>query len=1129
MQKTSTFCLKNLFWILLCLVWTGFTCVDAKAAEDLEIGEIEIGKTYTYSAFQKVYAQYTASENGVLTLTNSSPYGSFLNCFESRYTNTSDSPAPLQTASKGVLTVNVEAGKTYYFYQYMFDAGSFVASLNEQQISEIKLESLSPKEGSELDTVNGSTISFSFNINIKVDDASLKAGNNTEVLPVNITSGRFISVDVADALASLMKKEAVKEGDEVTVTLNNIRCAEDESIKYGEDGSLSVKFTVSKQAVKLLSINGASLTETTDLLSYYSEDDPSGKITLVFSNNIYNNEDDLPKVVLTFGDLEYGRIYEESLPFNIEGNKLTFDLTNKLRRFQDMMPNTDPSIMENKDAVSIKISNVKDEEGKYVEASQPGAVGSFTLSFKLKDISYSIASEFTPSKGTLKAGTPMEIWIKNGDKIKFNGIRFDYILNGQPKSMIVTTFEKTTSDLSPDEIILTFDCPLITADKGTQITVTLNELSANDGLDHSNDIKAVFDAEENTIGEEFAIISATFPNNAELASIDKGTILTVSTNMDDKVGYMEYVVKDITDDEVVKSRDILEKGEEGWTAEFYSKLTLKANHTYEATFTAYASEADKNYGKAALGTAVLTWNGTTPEFEFSPIKLLSVSPEPDENGAEQITEAKDFTVKLTFDGGVDLNAAIMEGYGMTSPLASCTPNEDKTVWTLVVGADYLYSSGEALSITVNATDAATGKRVRGTLGLEDQSYWIFSYICTVNVPNIAITTENGETNKFYITCNEGISPSYNGSVITINKEGVEEPVKTIKASNINLVYPEGCALDYVPTEAYFDLDPALEDGTYTIHVERGFFILGSSMVTYNNKTTDYTFCVKNGKGPRQEFFPYSTTPETTDEIFSIKDIKLNLFAAASIKEGAKARLSSRFGASYEADITVDPADESGKTLLISFDNEISTPGSYTLTIPENVFGDADFVSSELPCGNSNPALSYIFTVSEELKPIVVTPADKSEVESLTSFKFENVTGHNYQGEMLLKDSEGKTVATISGSSVDYTYDENDPFGAPLYLSVTLEEPVTLAGNYTLEIPEGFFYVGSNSDPAEAMTLTYTVTGKSTAVDMISTDAVKSVTVYTINGQLIGKDREPAFLNTLKKGIYIVNGKKMVIK
>lgn len=112
MQKSSTFLsAKSLIMTLLCWLMVGLGAGQLRAA-DLDIPQLEVGKTYTYSPFQNVYASYLATSSGVLTLRNSSPYGTFLGRYGERYREMQSEI--LQMPVNGVLEVEVEAGQTYY-------------------------------------------------------------------------------------------------------------------------------------------------------------------------------------------------------------------------------------------------------------------------------------------------------------------------------------------------------------------------------------------------------------------------------------------------------------------------------------------------------------------------------------------------------------------------------------------------------------------------------------------------------------------------------------------------------------------------------------------------------------------------------------------------------------------------------------------------------------------------------------------------------------------------------------------------------------------------------------------------------------------------------------------------------
>lgn len=147
MQKSSTFLsTKSLIMTLLCWLMVGLSAGQLRAADNLDIPQLEVGKTYAYSAYQEVYAAYQATSSGLLTLRNSSPYGTFLNRYGERYKEMQSET--LQMPKDGVLEVEVEAGQTYYFYAYMMDAGSFSVEFDNQGAqSEVVIASITPEQG----------------------------------------------------------------------------------------------------------------------------------------------------------------------------------------------------------------------------------------------------------------------------------------------------------------------------------------------------------------------------------------------------------------------------------------------------------------------------------------------------------------------------------------------------------------------------------------------------------------------------------------------------------------------------------------------------------------------------------------------------------------------------------------------------------------------------------------------------------------------------------------------------------------------------------------------------------------------------------------------------------------------
>ena len=165
----------------------------------------------------------------------------------------------------------------------------------------------------------------------------------------------------------------------------------------------------------------------------------------------------------------------------------------------------------------------------------------------------------------------------------------------------------------------------------------------------------------------------------------------------------------------------------------------------------------------------------------------------------------------------------------------------------------------------------------------------------------------------------------------------------------------------------------------------------------------------------------------------------------------------------------------------------------------------------------------------------IDPAE-GDVASLKTFKLtfannasmfgDNIGGVDASKEVVLKDKDGNVVAkgTIS---VDFDAWSSDAV-------ITLDKEITTAGKYTLAVPEATVFNSSyNGDEADKgvekfgaiynpeLSFTYNVVP--TGIEGIFAEDAE-VKVYNLKGILVAKS-----LKNLPKGIYIVNGKKVIVK
>ena len=168
--------------------------------------------------------------------------------------------------------------------------------------------------------------------------------------------------------------------------------------------------------------------------------------------------------------------------------------------------------------------------------------------------------------------------------------------------------------------------------------------------------------------------------------------------------------------------------------------------------------------------------------------------------------------------------------------------------------------------------------------------------------------------------------------------------------------------------------------------------------------------------------------------------------------------------------------------------------------------------------------------------VAITPEDGSTVSELSEFTltFANpvsdmdfAAGTDATKQVVLKNAAGEVVA--NGKVVI------DLEAFSLDVKVVLDKPVYEAGTYTLVVPEGTIYNSSYYPEAEDLgvemgaiynpefTATFTVDGSLTGISAIIGNAT-SVKVYDVKGRLVGNS-----VKNLKKGVYVINGKKVMVK
>lgn len=512
----------------------------------------------------------------------------------------------------------------------------------------------------------------------------------------------------------------------------------------------------------------------------------------------------------------------------------------------------------------------------------------------------------------------------------------------------------------------------------------------------------------------------------------EGRVYTIDTNLNKEIAYIESSWYDVTDPDApvfiatATNQHVDENGLIPDTPLEVSKVSVGGEkmyigHSYEMRVKCYN---EYTFNKKLVGELTINYTGACEEYIYSDIKIISVSPNPEEYYIEEPSQAK---FSLMFSGPVTIDetlSGIPVDIFTKSSYESITSNEDKTEYTFVIPESVLKEI-----VVVNCFVVARDAEGRTVLpsaelknyenGSDDEAGIMLSYTSAVSYKELTVTPESGtysELKRFRVSC------AINGSECEIGQSWQAFPY-IVKGRNV--VYQ-------------FNLENDIE----------------------TDPDADY-------------FDPY-----------------------------------------YYIDLVLPEA--------------ITESGNYALIIPAATFS---VVHNGYDQYNSkSTVISYIVKGNEEDKVVydlesTITPAPDSDVESISYFKVsfnESVGLDKYDAYLL--DEQGNQIA-----KADIAYDEDYLNSQDFH--ITFSPAITEDGVYTLYIPQGtwyneaYFMEGRGHSNPE-IRANYSI--KAVGVDTIAADRL-SGDVYDITGKLVVRNASALQIDNLDKGIYIINGKKVVVK
>ena len=1104
LQSNTSSAFKKAWLVLVCLMST----MLASAAEWTMF---ETGVKYDFKFMTDQDFKFVPKEDGILriyaqeTNISVSTEGDDETCTASteskisawKYKPTTDEDG---TTWSGYTEASLKAGTPYYinvpgtlsksvkkYFKGVFEAG----------VNELKLTDVNFEEGKVFDITDTrcGQLNLSFNMNAKADDTNIKIGNiidcNVETRTSTNAGGLYVLLK--DSIIYWLNKGLIVGGEEMTVTVKNIRTAADDNIKYGKDGNLTMKFLTPSMPHNLVS---KQLPDP--FLSYWPKGDERGIVVLTFDADVMQGEQQTAKGSFMIGSADMDDIYVESLDpsmFRAEGNKLYIDFTGKLRTKETM------GLKSNWDIITLRLLNIKMADGSNVFSAGAGASGSFTFNMNYKEYKSNLAFDFTPADGEKLTENNVKIYFSDKNAITFEGAKFTYQDENDKKYQTIVK-EGITSTEEGDEAI-EYTIPITDQIKnGKNVRFTLTGVVANDGLDHSD-------------------ITAKWNPGQELVA----TLAPSKVSIKDGSYVKSYYKHELTFDEDVTVNENVEAG----------AVTYKDTKTGRI-IKAYVEPVANNSKQLMIIPAEDLKD--KHQYELTINERVIVNKE----YAETNGKYGNYMTEQSYGFTIYANVGTYDF--VTSPVEGSTVNEISTiVCSMIPGADestsaigyanptdkfvYLLNEKNEKVATATCGDVEGGMYIKFSPAITEPGTYtvhIDDYVYFVGTGFNAAQNENPVEFKYTVIAapeelefttdpeNESTITSL-GEIVIMSDKDIYGTTTPIQAYCDRQVFNGTLTMgDVNRREAYIEFtdaagEPITAEGDYRIEIPAGVFgnkawydsdcLSGACNAattlyyTIGKEATEITYTADPANGSKVDALGTVTIDYNTTSIMTSSGKILVYKDGKKIKE-------------VEAEVVYkDPDDWSVFESRATFDVNVTETGVYTIEIPEGYFVDEN--------GDNIPAVTLTYYVGNVVvpdnKPCTADPADGSELDALTTI---TLTYKNNEigigGGKILINKDGQEFAQVE-AELDFNN----------WNVATLAVNATEKGVYTIVIPEGYF-TDENGDAIEGVTLTYYV-GVASGIQNINA-AIANGTVYNLNGVKVNK---------ATKGIFIVNGKKVAKK
>lgn len=656
-------------------------------------------------------------------------------------------------------------------------------------------------------------------------------------------------------------------------------------------------------------------------------------------------------------------------------------------------------------------------------------------------------------------------------------------------------------------------------------------------------------------GDALQIVSSEPEQNSKLEKISWDNQVKVTLNKKVKYVHCEFygdegIMHQYYTSEVDEGEDVINVGpakieQDGRILD--NAWYMYEGNTYEIIIKSYQTLEGMEQGTETPETATLTFEGATPKVVKTVVNLVSVSPEPNviNPTGDQLLSFKDNrkTVTVEVDKEVKVTDCVypmgMYGsYDWEKPELEYT-TEGHTIIKATMPESFYNFMGTIITdviLQIQLTDM-DGNEIEPKADGYDENI-IF-----------------GSGFSFTFGVNDG---RYADATLMYSSVTPAENSYNTSLSEVVLNYGEYVGLTSTASAALYKGDDKVADALLTSSDENDVYTVTAQFVEIGTQTPKeinefgaYVLKV-DSQSIRNEYFdentPWSDGLQGHGRCNPDFEIVFNVDPAIVTVESvdpAPYTEGGEYSKEIPAEIKITLSNEGAtvNSALVTYGMNTRVPAEakvegkvITVTLPESALGE-NSVGVVVSAVNANGTpISYgsegIILLTYQmpkniLVPTEVTPADGSTVKSISTVELtvdpEYGVGELNSNNVITVKKDGADADNIS---VTLDYAEGDDMNK---MVITFTPEITEDGTYTVVIPEETFYDLNGNLYNPELTYTFIVDNSTNIGGVEVEDANANVEVYSIDGCLVGKGKKADVMKSLVKGIYIINGQKVVIR